>query len=112
MYTSLHLTLVKTRCTAAASVSVGLFSLFISLQFKYMIFHLFICIIQLQDVWKTLIREKLVAKLEFDNPMDKHAVKVVLGNKTVSHLPRELSRIAWYFLARSGEISVKVIGRR
>ena len=28
------------------------------------------------------------------------------------HLPREFSRIAWYFLARSGEISVEVIGRR
>ena len=26
---------------------------------------------------------KLVAKREFDNPMDKHAVKVVLGNETV-----------------------------
>ena len=29
-----------------------------------------------------------------------------------SHLPREFSRIAWYFLARWGEISVEVIGRR
>jgi len=35
---------------------------------------------------------KLVAiKREFDNPMDKHAVKVVLGNETVSHLPSEFS---------------------
>jgi len=33
-----------------------------------------------QDVWKPLIGGKLVAKREFDNPMDKHAVKVVLGN--------------------------------
>ena len=61
---------------------------------------------------------KLVAKREFDNPMEKHAVKVVLGNETVGQiLPREFSRVsslslAWYFLARSGEISVKVIGRR
>ena len=29
-----------------------------------------------------------------------------------SHLPREFSRIVWYFLARWGEISVEVIGRR
>ena len=64
-----------------------------------------------QDIWKTLIREKHVAKREFDNPMDKRAMKVVLGNKTVGHLPREFSRIAWYFRARSGEISV-VIGCR
>ena len=65
-----------------------------------------------QDVWKPSIGEKLVAKREFDNPMDKHAMKVVRGNETVGHLPREFSRIAWYFLARSGQISVEVIGRR
>ena len=44
--------------------------------------------------------------------MDKHALKVVKGDETVSHLPRKFSRIAWYFLARSGEISVKEIARR
>ena len=57
-------------------------------------------------------RRKLVAKREFNNPMDKHAVKVVGGNETLGHLPREFSRIAWYFLASSGEINVEVIGRR
>ena len=57
-------------------------------------------------------RRKLVAKPEFNNPMDKHAVKVERGNETVGHLPREFSRIAWYFFARSGEINVEVIGRR
>ena len=65
-----------------------------------------------RDVWKPSIGEKLVAKREFNNPMDKHGVKVVKGDKTVGHLPREFSRIAWYFLGRSGEISVEVIGRR
>ena len=57
-------------------------------------------------------REKLVAKREFNNTMDKHAVKVVKGDETVGHLPRKFSRIVWYFLARSGEISVEVIDRR
>ena len=65
-----------------------------------------------KDVWKPLIGKKLVAKREFNNPMDKHAVKVVKDNETVGHLPREFSRITWYFLARSGEISVEVIGCR
>ena len=59
-----------------------------------------------------MIGEKLVAKREFNSPMDKYAVKVVKGNETVSHLPRKFSRIARYFLARGGEISVKEIGRR
>ena len=42
--------------------------------------------------------------------MDKHAMKVVKGNETVSQLPREFSWIVWYFLACSGEISVEGIG--
>ena len=45
-----------------------------------------------QDVWKPLIGEK--------------------RNETVGHLPCEFSRIAWYFRARSGEITVEVIGRK
>ena len=65
-----------------------------------------------KDVWKPSIGEKLVAKREFNNPMDKHAVKVVKDDETVGHLPCKFSRIAWYVLARSGEISVEVIGRR
>ena len=46
--------------------------------------------------------------------MDKHAVKVhvVKGDEKVGHLPRKFSRIVWYFLTRSGEISVEVIDRR
>ena len=46
-----------------------------------------------QDLWKPYIREKLVAKREFNNPMDKHAVKVVKGNETVGHLSRKFSQI-------------------
>ena len=44
--------------------------------------------------------------------MDKHAMKVVKGDEMVGHLPRKFSRIVWYFVARSGEISVEVISRR
>ena len=62
--------------------------------------------------WKPSIGVKLVAKREVDNPMDMHAVKVVRGKETVGHLPCEFSRIMWYFLARSGEISVEVVIRR
>ena len=73
----------------------------------------FVCIdIVYQDLWKLSIEEKLVAKREFNNPIDKHAEKVVKGDETVCYLPRKFSRIAWYFLARGGEISVKEIGRR
>ena len=61
---------------------------------------------------KPSIGEKLAAKREFNNTMDKHTVKVVKGDETVGHLPCKFSRIVWYFLAPSGEISVEVIGCR
>ena len=61
-----------------------------------------------QDQFKPSVGEKLVAKREFNNTMDKHAVKVVKGDETVSHLPCKFSRIVCYFLARSGEIGVEV----
>ena len=65
-----------------------------------------------QDPFKPSIGEKLVAKQEFNNTMDKHAVKVVMDDETVGHLPRKFSPIVWYFLAHCREISVEVIGRR
>ena len=46
-----------------------------------------------QDLWKPSIGEKLVAKRDFNNPMDKHAVKVVKGDETVGHLSRKFSQI-------------------
>ena len=65
-----------------------------------------------EDKWKPSTGEKRVAKCEFDKHMEKHAVKVVLSNRMVSHLPHEFIRTAWYFLACSGKISVEVIGCR
>ena len=81
---------------------------------SHQLFELFEEIV-FQDLFKpsvTSIGEKLVAKREFNNTMGKHAVKVVNGDETVGHFPRKFSRIVWYFLARSGEISVEVIGCR
>ena len=40
------------------------------------------------------IGEKLVAKREFNNPMDKQAVKEVRGDETVGHLSRKIFQIA------------------
>ena len=65
-----------------------------------------------KDVWKPAIGEKLHAEQEPDNAVDKFAMKVVKNNETVGHLPREDSRILWYFIARGGKICVEVTGRR
>ena len=45
---------------------------------------------------------------EFDNQCNKFAFKLLNGKEMVSHLPHEYSRIAWYFLACGGSISVEV----
>ena len=57
-----------------------------------------------RDAWEPSVGEKLVARREFDNRFDKFVVKVLNSEETVGHLPREYSRIAWYFLARGGSI--------
>ena len=62
-----------------------------------------------QDLWKSSIGEKL---REFNNPIDKHAMKVVKGDETVGHLSRKFSQIMQYFLACSREIGFEVIGHK
>ena len=57
-------------------------------------------------------REKLVAKREFTDPMDKYAMKVVKDNEMVAQLISHFSRIAWDFLACGEKISFEVIGHR
>ena len=65
---------------------------------------------------KTYLRHPLEKNLllneSLTTPWTKQAVKVVKGDETVGHLLRKFSRIVWYFLAHSAEISVEVIGRR
>ena len=65
-----------------------------------------------QDLWKSSIGEKLVAKQEFNDLIGKHAMKEVKGNETVGHLPRKLSQLVQNFLGCTGDISVEVIDRR
>ena len=45
---------------------------------------------------------------EIDNQFNKIAVALLNSEEIVGHLPREYSRIAWYFVARGGSISVEV----
>ena len=65
------------------------------------------------DIMTTSIKigQKFHAEQELDNAVGKFA-EVVKDNETVGHLPREYSRILWYFIARGGKIYVEVTGRR
>jgi len=58
-----------------------------------------------KEIWEPNVRDKFVALRELHNQFDKYAIKVLNGEEKVGHLPREYSRIAWYFLARGGLIS-------
>ena len=49
-----------------------------------------------KDIWKPSIGDNLACEREFDNCFDKFAIKVVNNGETVGHLPREVSKIAWY----------------
>ena len=65
-----------------------------------------------KDIWEPSVGEKLIAHRDFGNQFDKFTIKVLNGEETVGHLPREYSRRAWYFLARGGSITLEVTGRR
>ena len=54
-------------------------------------YQLFVDIMFIKTYLSHQCGEKVVAKREFNNTMDKHAMKVVKGYETVSHLPRKFS---------------------
>ena len=45
---------------------------------------------------------------EHGNP----AVSILKGDLIMGHIPKELSRICWHFIARDGEITCKINGQR
>ena len=65
-----------------------------------------------KNVWTPFVGQILNARREAGNSHDRHAVVVVFDSYVVGHLPREYSRIAWYFLQHGGMISCEITGRR
>ena len=59
-----------------------------------------------------MVGEELVVLPEDGNVHDQYAVVVIRGDEIVGHVPRELSRILYYFLKHSGEFSCVILGRR
>ena len=53
-------------------------------------------------IWSPYIGEHLTLQLEDSNIHDRHAVCLMKDNCTVGHVPRELSRVFWYFLCHGG----------
>ena len=44
-----------------------------------------------KSIWMPVICQELQVKPEDDNEHDKHAVSVIMGDRTVGHLPRTIS---------------------
>ena len=92
--------------TRARMVNVGLF---IQKQNKMEIFQFVsaVCGCHIyKDIWEPSVGEKRIAHREFGNQFNKFAIKMLNGEEKVGHLPHEYSRIAWYFLARGGSITL------
>ena len=59
------------------------------------------------------IGEELSVQCEVNNIHDDFAVAVLKNSNTVGHVPREISRVCWYFLHKSGsEMTCIVNGDR
>ena len=53
-----------------------------------------------KESWSSSISKELSTQPESDNVFDKFAVAVLKDNIIVGHIPREISRICWYFLQK------------
>ncbi len=63
--------------------------------------------------WTPVIGEELTVTPEESNNHDHHAIAVMKDDEIVGHVPRELSRILYFFLRRSGSrVSCEITGRR
>ena len=62
-------------------------------------------------VWTPRVGEILSTRKEAGNH-GRFAVAVVKDDRIVGHIPREVSKTAWYFLEHGGEIRCEIISRR
>ena len=63
-------------------------------------------------IWNARIGEQLQATPDHDNTEDRFAVALTNDDETVGHVPREQSKILWYFLSHGGKVTAEVTGRR
>jgi hypothetical protein len=66
-----------------------------------------------KDVWNPHNGEILQLRQEFGNLHEACSVALIKdGELVVGHVPRENSRVFWYFIDHGGTISCEVIGKR
>ena len=65
-----------------------------------------------KETWTPSVGEVLLVQQEPENPHDRRAVCILKSSTIVGHVPRELSRVFWFFLSHGGTISCEIIGHR
>lgn len=65
-----------------------------------------------KEFWTPQVGQTLTTVKEEQNLHDRYAIAVIYDDRTVGHMPKELSRISWYFIEHGGEIICEIIGRR
>ena len=63
-------------------------------------------------IWTPLIGELLQTVTEAGNGHDRFAVAVKKDDDVVGHVPREISKVAWFFIQHGGEVTCEITGRR
>ena len=65
-----------------------------------------------KTVWTPFVGEILLVQQEDHNPEDSFTVAILKSGEIVGHVPREISRIVWYFIEHDGTVSCEVTGPR
>lgn len=61
--------------------------------------------------WNPEVGEEFGTQVEDFNLHNRYAVAVQVDNRNVAHVPREVSKICYYFIRNGGEITGQVIGK-
>ena len=65
-----------------------------------------------KETWTPSVGEVLLVQQELENPHDRRAVCILKSSTIVGHVPRELSRVFWFFISHGGTISCEITGHR
>ena len=65
-----------------------------------------------KSMWGTEIGETFSTKKEHNNPHDRFSVAMMKGELTVGHIPKEISKVCWFFLYKGRTICCTVKDKR
>ena len=65
-----------------------------------------------KEAWRPVIGQLLPVFSEPNNRHDRRAVAIYLDGVVVGHVPREISKVFWFFLKHNGKIMCEITGRR